>query len=640
MRREFSRNRLLIGVDISFITILILSVALVTLAQTTRAGRGSAQGPVVAAQESKSDTGPMSKQPRLFQKAVTYGPGGAQASSVAVADLNGDGKADIVVTNCGGCYGPPRIGHSGSVGVMLGNGDGTFEPAVTYDSGGAIPVFVAVADLNGDGKPDLAVVNRNSANIGVLLGNGDGTFQPAITYGSADGFFSPVLVAVADLNGDGRPDLVVANRCSDENCDGAAGVLLNNGDGTFRPAAMYLSGGAYANSVAVADVNRDGKPDVIVANDQSSPGARDGNVGVLLGNGDGTLQAAETYPASGNIPLESSVLAIADVNGDGKPDLVVTGSGVGVLIGNGDGTFQPVVTYETDGRSRGTSVAVADVDLDGKLDIIATGQCHGGNCINQGLAAVLRGNGDGTFQAAEIHLSGGYLTNSVAVADVNGDRKPDLIVANICADDTLYCQISSVGVLLSTGAIETKIAVTSSGSPSQAGQAVTFAAMVTPRYGAVPDGELVTFYDGNSLLGSEALAGGVAAYTTSSLLPKTHGITATYAGDARFKPRTGRVTQVVERYTTTTSLSSSLNPSQFGQRVTFTVRVTSSGPSPTGRVTFLDGTNNLGSASLRGSEATLTTAKLAVGMHPITAKYLGDADDAKSTSPVLEQVVQ
>src|ERR1019366_4709092 len=137
--------------------------------------------------------------------------------SVAVADVNGDGKPDVVVGNCG----------DSTVGVLLGNGDGTFQPAVTYFtyfSGCWNPTAVAVADLNGDGKPDLVMGCGSIAAVGVMLGNGDGTFQPAVTYDS--GGRDPWSVAVADVNGDGNPDLLVANYAS-----GTVGVLLGNGDG-------------------------------------------------------------------------------------------------------------------------------------------------------------------------------------------------------------------------------------------------------------------------------------------------------------------------------------------------------------------------------------------------------------------------
>jgi hypothetical protein len=158
-----------------------------------------------------------------FQTAVNYGSGGYLATSVAVADVNGDGKPDLVVAN-----------FAGNVGVLLGNGDGTFQTAVTYGTGGGDTQSVAVADVNGDGKPDLVV----AGNVGVLLGNGDGTFQTAVTYGS--GGYDPASAAVADVNGDGKPDLVVANECTDSSCDtnGTVGVLINT---SLTPTATTLT---------------------------------------------------------------------------------------------------------------------------------------------------------------------------------------------------------------------------------------------------------------------------------------------------------------------------------------------------------------------------------------------------------------
>jgi hypothetical protein len=142
-------------------------------------------------------------------------------------------------------------------------------------------------------------------------------------------------------------------------------------------------------------------------------------------------------------------------------------------------------------------------------------------------------------------------------------------------------------------------------------------------------------------LASVALAGEMAAYTTSALSHKTHTIKATYAGDAKFAPSSAIVTQVVDLYPTTTALSSSPNPSQFGQAVTFTAQVTSTGPSaPTGKVQFLDGTTTLGTTTLSGGITKLTKSSLAVGTHSITAQYQGDFADAKSTSSAVNQVVQ
>src|SRR5207245_2738785 len=201
---------------------------------------------------------------------------GTNPQSVAAGDFNGDGGPDLAVANSG----------SSNVSVLLGNGDGTFQAARTF-AAGTTPASVAVGDVNGDGRPDLAVANSGSIygaynNVLVLLGNGDGTFQAARTFAAGGG---PLSVAVGDVNGDGRPDLAVANYSSN-----TVSVLLGNGDGTFQ-AAQTFAAGSRPSSVAVGDVNGDGRPDLAVANYSSN------NASVLLGNGGGTYEAAQTVAA-------------------------------------------------------------------------------------------------------------------------------------------------------------------------------------------------------------------------------------------------------------------------------------------------------------------------------------------------------
>jgi len=396
---------------------------------------------------------------------MTFGSGGSDAQSVAVADVNGDGKLDLIVANeCDN-----RSGCVNIVSVLLGNGDGTFQTAVPHSTGGwgggNNAAAVAVADVNGDGKPDLLVANLcasygkcpNGGSVSVLLGNGDGTFQTAVPYSS--GGVDATSVAVADVNGDGKLDLLVGNlSLIASDVHGVVAVLLGKGDGTFQTAVTYASGGIYAMSVAVADVNMDGKPDLLVANLGENDSQRFGSVSVLLGNGDGTFQTAVAYRSGGD---EATHVAVADVNGDGKLDLIVpnqlacgtcpsSNGSVGVLLGNGDGTFQTAVPYSSGGNDEGMvlgSLAVADLNGDGKPDIVMVNQGNG----NEGSVGVLLGNGDGTFQTAAIYGSGGYYATSVAVGDVNGDRKPDIVVSNRCSSSGPACDATvngSVGVLI------------------------------------------------------------------------------------------------------------------------------------------------------------------------------------------------
>jgi hypothetical protein len=315
--------------------------------------------------------------------------------SVAVGDFNGDGKLDLAVADY----------VTGTVSVLLGNGNGTFQTHVDYVTGG-LPESVAVGDFNHDGKLDLVVSNNGSNTVSILLGNGDGTFKPQVEY--ATGNF-PVGVAVADFNGDGELDLAVANN---DNID----IFMGNGDGTFEPAVNYPAGTS-PGSPAVGDFNRDGKLDLVVANNGSF------EINVLLGNGDGTFQPAVSY-STGSAP---SSVAVADFNADGKLDLVVANNGssndntVSILLGNGDGTFKAHVDYGT-GSSNPSSVAVGDFNGDGRLDLVVAD-------LFSTDVRLLLGNGDGTFQAATSYGAGPQ-PSSVAVGDFDGDGKLDIAVAD------------------------------------------------------------------------------------------------------------------------------------------------------------------------------------------------------------------
>lgn len=202
---------------------------------------------------------------------------------IATADFNGDGKPDLVVVSPG----------SNTLTILLGNGNGTFTTKATIPVPGG-PQSIAIADFNGDGKADLAVADYFSDKVTVLLGNGDGTFTEAAS-SPATGI-EPLSIAVGDFNGDGIPDLAVTNQNNGAPNLGSVTVLLGHGDGTFAPTAASPTTGANPNSVAVADFNGDGKADLVVANAGSN------TISVLLGNGDGTFAAPLSFGA-GTDPL-------------------------------------------------------------------------------------------------------------------------------------------------------------------------------------------------------------------------------------------------------------------------------------------------------------------------------------------------
>jgi FG-GAP-like repeat/FG-GAP repeat len=249
---------------------------------------------------------------------------------VTIGDFNGDGILDFVV----GELGPSGTDVLGEVLVLLGNGDGTFQPGATYRTEGQSVSGVG-ADFNRDGKLDLIQVN---GGVFEFLGNGDGTFQAAIKVPC--GAIDPRAIAVGDFNGDGNADLAVADfgiwdPISNEFSGSNVAVLLGNGDGTFQAAGNY-SIGPWPYGIAVGDLNGDGKQDLVITSEASN------NVSVLLGFGNGGFLEADTYD-TGDSPV---AVAVGDFNGDGAPDLAVANNNAGtvsVLLNNGNGSFQPPV---------------------------------------------------------------------------------------------------------------------------------------------------------------------------------------------------------------------------------------------------------------------------------------------------------
>ncbi len=295
---------------------------------------------------------------------------------VAVADFNRDGKLDLVV-----------VGDlTNNIGILLGNGDGTFQPVVNYDTGGD-PNNVAVGDFNGDGFLDLAVTDSNlSSSVSILLGNGDGSFQPHVDY--------PVeawahAVQVGDFNRDGILDLAIANFASE-----TISILLGNGDGTFHAGTDRTTTGTPGDLV-VADFNGDGELDLATANSDQD------TMSVYLGNGDGTFRSGVNYLSE----IQPDGIVAGDFNGDGKIDIAVANDcgqqdtycfgevypgTVSIFLNNGDGTFQPA-RYFAAGFDT-LALTVGDFNGDGRLDVAVSAVCGttgAGNCKTQDISVLL-----------------------------------------------------------------------------------------------------------------------------------------------------------------------------------------------------------------------------------------------------------
>ena len=277
-------------------------------------------------------------------------PTGNAPVAVAAGDFNGDGRVDLAVVN----QGLNTQGLS-TVSVLLGNGDGTFQPSVDFATG-AQPTAIAVGDFNGDGKLDLAVANQGDNTVSILLGKGDGTFQTHVDFATGA---KPTAIAARDFNGDAKLDLAVVNQ------DGnSVSILLGKPDGTFQTHVDFAVGTKPA-AIAVADFNGDSKLDLAVANQT------DNTVSILLGKGDGTFSAKTDF-ATGNAPAG---LAAADFNLDSRLDLVVANqnsSTVSILLGNGDGSFGTRLEVAT--GSGPSSVIAVDLNGDTRPDLAITDQ--------------------------------------------------------------------------------------------------------------------------------------------------------------------------------------------------------------------------------------------------------------------------
>ncbi len=540
------------------------------------------------------------------QSTVTTIPNGQPS----IGDFNGDGKPDLVVTIL------PNV-----TSILLSNGDTTFRQGSTVAG-----IAFGVGDFNADGVDDVVLRDFTTPNndISVRLGRTDGTLGTPVVVDHAQVFYA----AVGDLNGDGKPDLILTGM-------GFYHVLLGNGDGTFQPAVSYtlneLQGPPPPRIPFLADFNGDGITDLALPN----PSAVAPGVDVLLGNGDGTFHSFSSTPTPNSISI-----AMRDFNGDGKPDFVVTtAGGFNILLGNGDGTFQTVVNHVATSLS---SIVIGDFNGDGKLDL---GISHGPNnfTVNSGFSLWF-GNGDGTFQLPpkELCTIAPVPCQSVSplFADFNSDGRQDFVYVNAPG---------SISMLLGAATPDLTITLTHNGnfSPGSSGPSYTITVsnlLFASAAGSVmvadtlPPGVTATAISGGggwrctlanlTCTNTDGLAAGASFppitinVNVAANVPGIITNSATVSGGGDTSPANNTAADTIIVRTGSTSLASSSSSVSLGQPVTLTATLT---PGSTGTVTFFDGASGLGTSPVLSGQASLTSSLLGSGTHSVHAHFTPDA---------------
>jgi len=351
--------------------------------------------------------------------------------SRAVGDFNNDGLQDLAVTN----WAPFPYTTTGTVNILLGKGDGSFHPPLSFQSTHLRPGAIAVGDFNRDGSQDLVVANQDEFQltpiVSILFGNGDGTFQQGQDFGPLDRAYS---VAVGDFNRDGRQDFAVTRELESIN-GGRVAIFIGDGRGQFQifPELVSPEVSTAENSIAIGDFNRDGIQDLAMANRFPL------SVSIFRGNGNGTFQPAQDFEIRG----PNASLAVGDFNNDGFEDLALSNDSisdvpiVSILFGNGDGSFKPVQEFGPEKQS--VSIIVGDFNGDAKQDLV-TSSPHSHNIT------VLLGNGDGTF------LAGGDFgptgSSVVVIGDFNKDGAPDLAGDTVLLNDTEFQKLKVINAFM------------------------------------------------------------------------------------------------------------------------------------------------------------------------------------------------
>ncbi len=426
------------------------------------------------------------------------------------ADLNSDGRQDIAVQTGGDLY----FHAYGSLFALFGNGNATFNQVTVGSAIDWLGAPLAIADFNHDGRLDLAVTGFLGSGIYTAFNTGHNAFTTPKVFPTAN---TDTVMAAGDFNKDGYADAAFLN-------GNEVDIYTGKGDGTFTGPVTYKVG-SNPTFILVHDLDGDGNRDLVITNQNS------GDISVLYGNGNGTFQPARTLFAGAH-PV---TVTVADFNHDGKLDLAVGGDKVEVLLGRSNRTFASPVTYSGGGAA--TFITAVDLRGIGLTDLAITHGSHN-SVSTQETISVLNGNRNGTF-ASPVSYYAGVNTGWLAVADFNGDGSTDLAAVDSGS--------TALTLLLNQGG--TRMALKSSAGTVKIGTTVSFTATLAASVAAagVPAGS-ITFKDGTRTLGVVPLTSGTAVFRTKSLAAGKHAITAVFLGNGAFNPHTSTaVTETVTR---------------------------------------------------------------------------------------------
>lgn len=527
-------------------------------------------------------------------------PVGSKPVSIRTGDFNSDDLPDLVVVNAG----------DATFTVLLGDGRGSFIPGPPVSTLGNGPSSIAVLDADGDGVADLSVVNQLTSTLAVFLGDDNGNFA-AMSASPMDIGGNPASIVAGDFNDDGLIDIAIAN-----SFDGTVSIFQNDGTGTFTDiAGSPFSVTAGPSSLIAGDFDGDGRPDLAVLDANANA------MSILLNKATGIVSAGASV-ATGSSP---AAVVNGDFNGDGKQDLAITNandSTVTVFFGDGAGQFSAAQQSLLSNFNAGQAIAGVDTNGDGFTDLAVANLGSNSISIRELTVAQMASTVD-----LPLTIYGGGTHQVKAVYDGDGDYAA-----------STSSSVTPAGSLIPT----TSSLHLSPGSSVQYGAAVQLTSALSPgsldNYTATGT---VSFHDGAGVLGTAGISNGQAVISTNSMAPGTHVITTSYAGDDDFAASTSAAAPLtITRAGTTTILTVSATSISAGATLQLTATITSSAMNtPTGTVSFYEGTTLLNTASLMNGVAILATSTLTAGIHTLTAAYSGDANSAASVSTALSETV-